>query len=42
MRFIMFSPRLGVTVGGAIPDLTAYYREVFGCEPPSWLYDLGY
>ncbi|PUA31210.1 MAG: hypothetical protein B7O98_09620 [Zestosphaera tikiterensis] len=47
MRLVMFSPRLkerprlGVVVGGVIADLTVYYREVFGYEPPSWLYDLG-
>ena len=47
MRLVVFSPkprerpRLGIVVRDVVADLTAYYRELYGYEPPNWLFDLG-
>jgi len=47
MRIAFFSPRvgvrprLGVLFRGFIVDLVTYYRDLYGFEPPSYLFDLG-
>jgi len=47
MRIVLFSPRvgerprLGVLFRGFIVDLATYYRDLYGFEPPSYLFDLG-